>query len=99
MQRDHPSHEVVSHPPGNRPSMKLTLQHVFGTRVARFAQDGVILQINYKKAVKTLHTEAVAAVRAVGVQIRFLGYLLLKCILLRPPCHELTKLHLLGLLC
>jgi hypothetical protein len=58
----HPSKEVTSRPPGPRPNRKATLQHRFGGDVEQFLnEEGVIPQIYYKRAVKTLHTEAVAA--------------------------------------
>ena len=63
MQAHHPSHAVVCHPPGARLGIKPTLQHCFGHRVSQFVRDGVISPPNYKKALKTLHTETVAAVR------------------------------------
>jgi hypothetical protein len=74
LQSHHPSHEIVSNPPAARPPMKPTLQHCFGHKVAKYLQAGVITQLTYKRAVKEIHTEAVASYRAKREPNRVLGY-------------------------
>ena len=60
MRELHPSHEIVSLPPGPR-QMKATLQASLGHRVSPFLRDGVISSFDCKKALKSLHTSAVMA--------------------------------------
>jgi hypothetical protein len=72
-QRHYPSKEVMSRPPGRWPNRKATLQHSFGSEVQRFEADGAIPQIAYKRAVKTLHTEAIAAALSTAGPNRVLG--------------------------
>jgi hypothetical protein len=77
----HPSREVTSRPPVPRPNRKATLQHRFGGDVEQFLNDeGVIPQISYKRAVKTLNTEAVAAALSTAGPNRLLGT--------RPPAVD-----------
>jgi hypothetical protein len=61
--RCHPSHETVNLPSFTRPGRKNqihTLQSRFGEFIQPCLTDGVLLDINYKKALKSLHTNAVA---------------------------------------
>jgi hypothetical protein len=82
-QRHHPSSEVTSCPPGHRPNRKPILQYSFGSEIQRFKTDGAIPQIAYKRAVKTLHTEAdAAALRSAGPN-RVLGA--------RPPVFDSSE--------
>lgn len=64
MQTDHPSHKIVTRLPGARPNIKPTLQHCFGDRTLRFLHNGAIPAVSYKRAIKAIHTETVAAVHA-----------------------------------
>ena len=56
----HPSHAVVSSPPGPR-RMKETLQSKFGPALHPFLLNGVIPNASYKKVIQTLHTDAVTS--------------------------------------
>ena len=70
----HPSHEVTSRPPGPRPNMKATLQHCYGNDIDHLlTTHGTISDYDYKKAIKTLHTEAVSATLASAPLNRVLG--------------------------
>jgi hypothetical protein len=53
-QNHHPSHEVTHRPPGDRPSMKPTLQKVFGPVVEKFADSDVLSQLAYKRVNKSM---------------------------------------------
>jgi hypothetical protein len=60
----HPSHDIVKIPPGPRTNksgrpLKETLSSRFGDKVAPYLQDGVLLDINYKKTKDALHAFAV----------------------------------------
>ena len=55
----HPSHEVVRQPPGPR-RMKQTLSSKHSSKIDRFLTNGILDPADYKPALKTLHTEAVA---------------------------------------
>lgn len=59
MHRSHPSHSITGCPPGARPNMSPTLQQCFGREATKYATDGVVSEISYKKAVKSIHTDAV----------------------------------------
>jgi hypothetical protein len=57
----HPSHSITNRPPGARLDMKPTLQQCFGQEAAIYAHDRVILESNCKKAIKSIHTNAVTS--------------------------------------
>jgi hypothetical protein len=59
MRPSHPSHEVVTAPPGSC-RMKETLHSECFKQVKPHLTDGLMLEINYKKAISSLHTAAVA---------------------------------------
>jgi hypothetical protein len=60
MTRSHCSHNVVKQPPGPR-KMKRTLYDANIEFVRPYLTDGVILDINYKRTIKHIHSMAVAA--------------------------------------
>jgi hypothetical protein len=83
-QVDHPSHKITGRPPGPRPNRKATLQHCYGNEISSLlTPSGTISNYNYKKAIKTLHTEAVAAALASAPPNRVLGT--------RPPEISATE--------
>jgi hypothetical protein len=59
-QQRHPSHEVTSQLPGPQPNRKPTLQHAFGKVVEPYTTNDVILEMNYKKTIGLIHTNAVS---------------------------------------
>jgi hypothetical protein len=61
MQPLHPSHSIANRSPGARLNMKPTLQQCFGQEAAIYAPDGVISESNYKKAIKSIHTNTVTS--------------------------------------
>jgi hypothetical protein len=59
LQSFHPSHDLVTAPPEPRAHLKPSLQTKYGEALAPYLnEDGVILQINYKKVLNALHTTA-----------------------------------------
>jgi hypothetical protein len=59
MQQTHPSHAVITAPPGPQ-WIKETLHSKCINLVEPYLTDGVMLEINYRKAISSLHTAAVA---------------------------------------
>ena len=69
MRPAHPSHEVVRRPPGPRKNkngrpMKETLSSKYGESIEQFLQNGIMSEVTYKRAIKTIHTQAVSAAKA-----------------------------------
>jgi hypothetical protein len=61
--RNHQSHSTIKLASGSRPGRKHTihtLQSRFGDAVEPFLIDGVLLEINYKKTLKSIHTKVVS---------------------------------------
>jgi hypothetical protein len=89
MQPSHPSHTVVTALPGPR-RMKETLHSKCINHVQPFLTNGVMLELNLKKAINSLHTSAVAkAVCDVGPN-RVLG---LYSPNVNPEEETLTRVH------
>jgi hypothetical protein len=66
LQPSHPSHDLVKLPPGPRKNaqgrpLKETLSSKFGDAVAAYLQDGILLEIRYKKTEDQIPTAAVSA--------------------------------------
>lgn len=73
MQPHHPSHAIVTAPPGPHAHLKPSLQSKFGTSLEPYLTDGVILPINYKKVENALHTSAVKSAIDAQAPNRVLG--------------------------
>jgi hypothetical protein len=72
-QPNHPSHAITSRPPGPRPDRKPTLQRAFRKVVEPFSTDGVIQPVSYKRAIGSIHTNAVKGALAKRAPNRVLG--------------------------
>jgi hypothetical protein len=70
----HPSHNITSRLPGPRPDRKATLQCCYLDDIKpHLTAAGTISDYDYKKSIKTLHTEAVSAALASAPPNRVLG--------------------------
>jgi hypothetical protein len=72
-QPDHPSHKLMSHPPGTRPDRKPTLQHRFNPVVEPYTDNSVIMSVSHKRAVASIHTNTVSEAMAKREPNRVLG--------------------------
>jgi hypothetical protein len=73
-QSTHASHDVTGQPPGPRPDRKPTLQHRYNRDIDQFTNNAVALGINYKRDVKSIHTNSVTAALAKREASYVLGF-------------------------
>jgi hypothetical protein len=74
LRRSHVSHSVVTSPPGPR-AMKQTLFSKSIGSVEKYLTDGILLEVNYKRILESLHTDAVPAEICEAAPNKLLGVL------------------------
>jgi hypothetical protein len=97
LQHDHPSHAVVTLPPGPR-KMKQTLFSKNYDAIRQHFRDNVILTSTYKKVISSFHTSAVSKALCASTRNKVLGEYLpsinpIEDTLVRSHCCALTQLR------